>query len=501
MHLTDTFLTTLAIDSDQATKDFLNNALAQCIWQKQFAVAIPNASMHKNLARLPFVQTSADSNLSQSTLWVIDDNHLIPIRYWRDKATLLKHLRQKSHLDDQPVYSISPRINTQQQQQAIEQALSHEFTLINGEPGTGKTTIATEIVISLIKKNPQAQIAICAPTAKATRRLESMLAQMSGFNHNNIQINTVHGLMKINPAVYSNKKPFLPFDLLIVDEVSMLSLELAAQLMRASQYVKNMVWLGDANQLPSIDVGQVIEIINEATPHNVCVLNVQYRFSKQTIINQLARSCLERDIAHFKSLLHEETWIEDSQQAWEALTQKASDNVQKWAELVEKSDFQALIDCHRDYVILNPQRVGLAGLEAINKNFTERFSAFGVRPIIVRQNTAHWSNGDMGFAVQQAGQTRYYFNNANHCVQCYDHCPVLVDDAWVLSVHQAQGSEFEEVWLWATSDMNENLLNHKMLYTTITRSKSKVKILVPSDTLDLFFQGIPNTELAQSHSP
>ena len=150
---------------------------------------------------------------------------------------------------------------------AAANACLNRFSVITGGPGTGKTTTVTKLLAALISQQPNLRIALAAPTGKAAARLvESILAAKSQLAKTfplaeKIPVTsfTLHRLLGWRPNGFSyNHKKTLPYDLVIVDEASMVDLPMMAQLMEALGDNTRLILLGDKDQLASVEAGSVL---------------------------------------------------------------------------------------------------------------------------------------------------------------------------------------------------------------------------------------------------
>ena len=150
---------------------------------------------------------------------------------------------------------------------AAANACLNRFSVITGGPGTGKTTTVTRLLAALISQQPNLRIALAAPTGKAAARLvESILAAKSKLAQTfplaaKIPVTsfTLHRLLGWRPDGFSyNHKKTLPYDLVIVDEASMVDLPMMAQLMEALAANTRLILLGDKDQLASVEAGSVL---------------------------------------------------------------------------------------------------------------------------------------------------------------------------------------------------------------------------------------------------
>ena len=180
------------------------------------------------------------------------------------------------------------------QQSAVFLACSGNFSIITGGPGTGKTTVAAAFLALELERNPDLEIALCAPTGKAQARLrESVTQGIAGLSCSpairerleQIPCGTIHSLLgplRGSTQFRHNEKNPLHADLVVVDEVSMVSLPLMAKLLRAVRPAAKIVLLGDKDQLASVDAGAVLADLCACGARNVMRERTAAAFQRQT---------------------------------------------------------------------------------------------------------------------------------------------------------------------------------------------------------------------------
>jgi len=182
-----------------------------------------------------------------------------------DQKTIIDNALSKTLQDLFPSSVASSQPNWQML--AAANACLNRFSVITGGPGTGKTTTVTRLLAALISQQPSLRIALAAPTGKAAARLvESILGAKAKLAQTfplaeKIPVTsfTLHRLLGWRPDGFSyNHKKTLPFDLVIIDEASMVDLPMMAQLMEALGDNTRLILLGDKDQLASVEAGSVL---------------------------------------------------------------------------------------------------------------------------------------------------------------------------------------------------------------------------------------------------
>ena len=191
-------------------------------------------------------------------------------------------------------------LHEDKQEQAVQLAAAHPFFILTGGPGTGKTTTVLRILGHLLSLHPELRIALAAPTGKAALRLqEAIAAGVAALEVNDAiatalltQAHTLHrllGYQRHQTTFKHHADNPLPYDLVIVDEASMMDLGLFAKLLRALKPNTRLLLVGDREQLPSVDAGAVFKALcSEHSPLPRVELTRNYRFAQDTGIGALA---------------------------------------------------------------------------------------------------------------------------------------------------------------------------------------------------------------------
>ena len=254
-------------------------------------------SSSSRLARPIVFQTTETSNheILKITLWL----H----RTWQAEYALAQHIMRIKNqtLTELPI-TLNPLLNPEQQT-AIHMANRSAFSIITGGPGTGKTFTVAQLVIALqqtqSKKDQakaKANLALAAPTGKAAQRMQESLQdaiEQAGVAMQLPEAKTIHRLLGIGQGGrprYHKDNP-LSEDIIIVDEASMLGVELANHLVSAIKPNARLILLGDANQLAAVDAGAVLaDLCRIPTLQNVHQRLVSSRrFKDDSGIGRLAR--------------------------------------------------------------------------------------------------------------------------------------------------------------------------------------------------------------------
>lgn len=410
-----------------------------------------------------------------------------------------------------------PKLNALQRR-AVSQAAAAPFTLITGGPGTGKTFTLVRIVKALLGAQPELRVALAAPTGKAAQRMQSVLSgefSRAGIDSKQIQTaQTIHRLLGLggrSQPRYHRHAP-LPYDLIVIDEGSMLDLALASLLFDAIAVGTRLIILGDADQLAAVDAGAVLSDLGQTAalaPYRVHLLESR-RFRADAGIGLLASGVLAQcedevlaalgegsggvqyvDLAHTtKKQIYTQLWqsfapyvvaLQALHHAQHPLSPQTVD-----ALFREFDRFRALC----------AQRYGDLGAHAINRAMGEQLQQalagvaaqmpadgwYSGRPVMMTRNDygLRLSNGDIGICLRDRheggeGKAWVYFPDRTAPIAATRLPPEQIETAFALTIHKSQGSEFEVVAMVLDPSSTE-LLTRELVYTAITRAKLTIQV-------------------------
>jgi exodeoxyribonuclease V alpha subunit len=401
-----------------------------------------------------------------------------------------------------------------EQAQAISKASQSLLTLITGGPGTGKTYTAGILLRTLWEMIPPEErsdfkIALAAPTGKAAANLEASirraLVSAEGFTPPSAQ--TLHQLLKINKNNKRRVSVALTADLILIDESSMIDMNLMSQLLQAIKPGARLVLLGDRHQLPSVEAGAIFaDFIScfESHPHErvaLATLNTCLRAELKGIIDLAtcvnegkeieSLTLLDQSLNGIRRLNNEEPLKGKLQQKrllahvlphFPIVTRLPED---PWSVLEQFSRFR----------ILTPMRKGILGVESLNSAIQQAMQKkmCSVFPIIVMQNDHRLGlfNGEVGLLVKE-GSVEFALFASRDTRQAVRRIPRLLmprfEYAYCLSIHKSQGSEFDHVVLLLPE--GSQCFGREALYTGITRAKKQLDIWSPDATLQHMIRSV-----------
>lgn len=399
------------------------------------------------------------------------------------------------------------------QRRAVAIALSRRLALVTGGPGTGKTHTVARILDALLRQAAAAgaelRIALAAPTGKAAARLrESVLAQagrlgLPGTLAAQVAANagTVHKLIGLSPwraePRFDAASP-LPFDVVIVDEVSMIDLPLMAKLIDAVPETARLVLLGDPGQLAAVEAGNVLGAMVDAAgepPLRDChaALTRSHRFDAGSGLGALAAAITQGDAEAALGVLAAggaSTLVDAPQPA--RLLEAA---VAGYRAVLDADDPGGALRAMRGFRVLTALRHGPAGCTAIDAAIAGRLQrALGVRAdaawwrgrlVLVTANRPELGlfNGDTGVAWPDAGgDMKLWFDGPDGAPRALGIAALPpFEGAFALTVHKAQGSEFDRV-LFVTGPESA-VLTRELLYTGVTRARERLDVYGAEATL------------------
>ena len=443
------------------------------------------------------------------------------------------------------------------QKVACALAARKRFTLITGGPGTGKTTTVVRL-LALLQSDPAREktplrIALAAPTGKAAARLgESIASALQKLpaamqQHIPSQAVTLHKLLQVRSNLAQDAVPELAVDLVVVDEASMIDLDMMARLLAAVPLTASLILLGDKDQLASVEAGAVMGQLcagadqGNYTPDTLAwlaqttganlsawagkgsplaqqtvMLRLSHRFSEDSGIGQWARAVNAGAAAGVEKL-----WRRAP--AWQAGTPVSVDRLQAgqpqdprlaalvkhgwkaWLQTLQPlktaacSDAQALAALNEftRFQVLCAVRDGPWGVDSLNQRIASSLGLptegwYAGRPVLVTRNDYNLKlmNGDVGLCLHHANGLRVAFPDGQGGIHWVLPSRLdAVETVFAMTVHKSQGSEFDHVAL-VLPDRPVAVLTRELLYTGMTRARERLTLVVPQANVLLHAVGI-----------
>lgn len=361
---------------------------------------------------------------------------------------------------------------------AIKNSLNHCLSFISGGPGVGKTFTAAILTQEFLKKIPQGRVAITSPTGKAVANLKQSLDRFLSQESFVIDAMTLHKLF------YHKVMSYLPYDLLIVDESSMIDAHFMLCLLKYCKPGSRLIFIGDENQLPPVGSGFVFRDLLNIASHK-SMLTECLRTEIKEILNSAQAVRLGQKEEFFSSLTRQGALfdIQDKNYVLEKLLKQIPqvENIQ--------TDYEKL-EAFQGYKILSPIRQGEFGIIEINEKIKKLRARFSYHPIIITSNNYKLDlfNGDIGLlngkneAIFFArSESELFFDPQERVRRIPQEVLPAYELAYCLSIHKSQGSEYQKVSILIPDAIE--VFARELLYTAITRAKKEFEIFSNKHTL------------------
>ncbi|MEP7383315.1 MAG: exodeoxyribonuclease V subunit alpha [Gemmatimonadota bacterium] len=445
--------------------------------------------------------------------------HLLDSPQVGDGSTSTPLVMQGDLLQFKRYHEAEQRIATFVQRRVTErfEGTVRPFSIITGGPGTGKTTLAARSLVDVAQRAPGSRIALAAPTGKAAARLTESIRQRMDVVARDTGVRgempgearTLHRLLGYSPQTdtfRSNARDPLDDDLVIVDEASMMDVLMLEALLRALKPGARLMLVGDHNQLASVDAGDVLGALCRSAQlgasgsplfDSVTWLETSWRFQDHPAIGTLARAILAGDgdavLAVCADPEMAEVALRPNAPTTEALLEPVLPSLERCLTATSPYDLLDALDAIR---ILAPEREGRMGVYSINAS-VERWLArqghavqehwYHRRPVLVTANdyTTGVYNGDVGVVWRDgaSGRVAVHFRTNDGTIRAIAPSRLpLVETAWAMTVHKAQGSEFDNV-LVVVPEGESRVMSRELLYTAVTRARRGVTIVGSAATI------------------
>lgn len=351
----------------------------------------------------------------------------------------------------------------EEQKEAILFALRSSLTLLTGGPGTGKSFTIAELIRSYFHYfGNQKLVALAAPTGKASQHLQPLVKDLP------VKLSTLQRLLSIykQPFIGEEDLTPLPFDLIIVDEASMIDLPLMVRLFHHMKKGARLVLVGDKDQLPPVGFGEPFIDLMKLYPDHVMRLTRCMRSERA-------------DILALASALRENRLPENLELHWppsfEAFDYGASPE-------------ESLLN-QKKYRILSPLVEGPYGTRKISEDLFRRRKGSFFAPIIVTENDFKQGlyNGLLGsLEIRDGKPVRAYFALDSGIESFSPSDLPAFELAYAITVHKSQGSEFDTVYFVLPPGSEK--FGKELLYTGVTRTRHKLTIAALKEQMELVVQ-------------
>lgn len=371
---------------------------------------------------------------------------------------------------------------TDEQWAAVRGAFAARISVLTGGPGVGKTACTKAIVEEA--KAAKVELALCAPTGRAARRLQETTGHEAG---------TIHRMLGWAPGREPEFKPGrpLPVDLVVVDESSMLNLRLIEMLLGGLAESTHIVFVGDADQLPPIGAGKPFEDLIASGRAPVVRLTQIFRQAAKSMITTAAHEINRGRAPHLKP-------EDDQEHDFAFIEQRVPARLRETVvEMVaERAPGHFGVDPIREIQVLAPVYDGPVGINALNKHLQARLNpdgekvgeSFRIGDRLIQTRNSHelgLMNGSIVFleGVDRERETVTLLTDDDRTLTVSYQETGTLSLAYAISVHKSQGCEVPVV-VAICHGSNAGMLTRPLLYTAITRARRACVLVGAWDALE-----------------
>lgn len=362
-----------------------------------------------------------------------------------------------------------------QQREAFSCLKKTGIAVVTGGPGTGKTTTINGIIKAYETLLPNNKVRLCAPTGRAAQRMMESTGK---------EAVTIHRLLDYRPfgnngeVMHKTADDPIDADFIVVDEASMLDIDLANIFLSAVKSETLVLFVGDTNQLPSVGPGDVL--------HDIIVSDTVPVYQLTTVYRQAKESPIVANAITINEGLDELIENEDFQIIYRENPLEIKNSVVETVKrLFDKSnpfETQVLVPTHKGDAgvaalnnvlqeMLNPHQDGKK-----EKKFGSKTYRVGDKILMLNNNyTDGYFNGDLG-TVESISDDEMTVCLLDKHIKLSNELMEDVSLAYAMSIHKSQGSEFKNV-IVALPYQPTSMLKRNLLYTAITRAKKTVTIV------------------------
>jgi exodeoxyribonuclease V alpha subunit len=476
------------------------------------------------------LETSPWLTDQHSGVLIVTENGLALRRYCNYERAIAERLNQ--YLQQAPLVmhanvetywqKLFPDQTETAQALAVKRSYESIFFLLTGGPGTGKTTVVGKLLALLYfsathDQLPLPRIALAAPTGKAAMRMsEALRASMQQlmqqellsreqYDALSIQANTLHRLLgyQANSSSFQhNQKKPLPIDVLVIDEASMIDIALLSKTLDALPATARIIIIGDSAQLPSIETGHALQALYAAFSSRESLaqknrhvhLDYAYRQRDAMEIFHAAALIKSGDAQGFMAYCQQQvqTRIEWSSEQAILDTIFLHQAVALFHTIKASNTLESAFALSKQFRVLCASRDDTFGVLAVNNYIKQQLRAGNQSPffkgqclmITANHPREHLYNGDLGICwPDENGHLKAWFETADGIKACHLSALPAHEDAFAITIHKAQGSEFDHVLLLLPT-AEHRVLSRELLYTGLTRARQRVQLWASAASIE-----------------
>ncbi len=370
------------------------------------------------------------------------------------------------------------------QKEAIIKAIKNNMLIITGGPGTGKTTIIKGIIELYKEINDISydkyidEVTLLAPTGRAAKRMSDSTDISAMTIHRFLKWNKESGSFSLNEHNKSDSK------LVIVDEFSMVDINLFDSLLKALHDDVSLILVGDHHQLPSVGPGRLLKDLIDSDVIDTVFLDQLYRQSEDSFIPVLANNIKNNINDDVLSTHDDYTFLE-------CHSEMILESVKETCHKIMQKNY-----CLSQVQVVAPMYRGIIGIDNLNKHLQQVFNPKGktdeyvYNEQIFRENDKvlqlvnmpeeNVYNGDIGFIkrivrppLSKSGKVEIKIDFNDNLVTYTTKDMMKIKHGYAISIHKTQGSEFD-ICIIPQSMSYKRMLYKKLLYTAVTRAKKKL---------------------------
>jgi len=393
------------------------------------------------------------------------------------------------------------------QAEAARLAAARSLAIVTGGPGTGKTySLARALVLLLVGGADPQTIRLAAPTGKASQRMKSAIeeaaavlprafaAHIPALGKVAATSSTVHSLLGYSPE-RGTCRPLPPRTTVILDEASMVDLDMWRALLHNLPEDGRLVLLGDPNQLESVGRGSVLATLaaSPALAKNRVHLTEARRFRDRPAIQKLAEAIAACDGKSAAAILRDPpgagvTWVPCGPRGL-PVSDFPKEILDRLEAIARAASPEVAMEATTRVSVLTAQREFFVGAKAVSAQIAAALAARGpvrFHPVIISRNDPETGlrNGQVGIVGDGPGGRAAWFHDGSDGLREFrlaalpEHGP-----AWALTVHRSQGSEYDDVMV-VLPRSSSPLATRELLYTAITRARRSVFVVGDPATVE-----------------